>query len=229
MSRFSHLPLESRQLSVILNGRHCLQDINFCIESVGITIVMGANGAGKTLLLKTCAGLVLPDRGSIHWSDKPTPPTLTLVPQQPVLLDRTVKNNLLIALGYHKVKNPLQRCQEALAWSGISHLANHSALSLSTGEQQLVALARAWALSPGLLLLDEPTANLDPARQQKINASIQTLSGQCKIVLTTHSIQQARELAADILFLGHGKLITHSSADEFFHSGEFKQFARACY
>lgn len=225
MNSIGYLPLEARQLGVTLNRRHCLQDINFSLKQEGVTAIMGANGAGKTLLLKTCAGLIAPSHGSLQWSRQPMPPKLTLVPQQAVLLNRSVADNLLIPLKRHKVARPPKRCRDALAWAGIGHLINHNALSLSTGEQQLLALSRAWALAPKVLLLDEPSANLDPQRQQQINALIAALSVECKILLTTHSMQQARELATDILLLNRGRLFSHTSAEQFFSANNLKPFS----
>ena len=147
------------------------------------------------------------------------------MPQQAVLFDRSVADNVLLPLQFHNIKNRQQILREALDWAGIGHLRAQRATMLSTGEQQMVALARARALSPKVLLLDEPSANLDPIRQKRINDLTKTLSDQCKIIMTTHSMQQARELASDILLLEQGKLVTHATAEDFFVSDVFKQFS----
>ena len=153
-----------------------------------------------------------------------TPPELTMVPQKTVLFNTSVKQNIFAPLHYHRTDNADKRTKMALQWAEIEHLQNHAALHLSTGEQQLVALARAWALQPAVLLLDEPCANLDPVRKRKMDALILQLSHDCKIILSTHSIQQARQLANDIILLEHGKLLAHLEHTHFFDSAEFNPF-----
>jgi tungstate transport system ATP-binding protein len=183
---------------------------------------MGPNGSGKTLLLKSCAGLLPASKGRVIWQTTPNPPIITWVPQSAVLLNRSVIENIYRLLKHQgsleDKKIRLRRCEEALAWVGIGHLKQQNALTLSTGERQLLALARAWALSPKILLLDEPSANLDPMRQTQMNSLIRALSERCKIIFSTHSVSQARELATDVLLLKQGRLLTHCNAATFFDS-----------
>ncbi|MGH1487636.1 MAG: ATP-binding cassette domain-containing protein [Cellvibrionaceae bacterium] len=220
-----YLPLRAQQVHLIFDKKTCLSNINLEIISDGITVIMGHNGCGKTLLLKLFAGLYKSTGGTVHWQQHPIPPQLTFVPQKAVLLSTSVENNILKPLLYHRIDNAAMRCQQALDWAGISYLSDQSAINLSTGEQQLVALARAWALDPKVLLLDEPSANLDPTRKQHIDHLVKQMSSSCKIILSTHNIQQARELATDIVLLEHGKLLTHLIADDFFSSAEFMTFS----
>ena len=222
---FQYLPLKVRQAHLAFNNKACLSGINLEIKTPGITVIMGHNGCGKTLLLKLFAGLYQSTSGHVHWQQQPTPPQLTFVPQKAVLLNNTVSNNILTPLLYHGLDNASMRCQKALDWAGISYLADQSANSLSTGEQQLVALARAWALTPQVLLLDEPSANLDPNRKQQIDHLIKHMSNSCKIILSTHSIEQARALGSDIILLEQGQLLTHLKGDDFFHSKAFIRFS----
>ena len=229
---FKHL--QWQQVSLVLTGQYRLRDISFSLNEKGTTAIMGHNGAGKTLLLQLCAGLFTPSSGSILWNHQPSlaprPPQLTLVPQTPVLLKGSVADNILKPLRYHQHKRQHRRehadkrCQQALAWAGIEHLQQRAAQSLSTGERQLVALARAWALQPSILLLDEPCANLDPHRQQQLDQLIEQLSQHCKIIISTHSTRQAQDLAADILLLQQGKLVAHLENQAFFESAAFQQF-----
>jgi tungstate transport system ATP-binding protein len=221
----SYLPLQLNSVGLVLNDSQCLDNINLDIDSSGITVIMGENGSGKTLLLKLFAGLLKPSHGSVVWHQQPKPPALTLVPQQAVLFNTSVENNILHPLRYHHVEDAERHCSNALEWAGIAHLKANITMSLSTGEQQLVALARAWSLNPKVLLLDEPSANFDPTRRQQIDKLIKELSYHCKIIMTTHSIHQARELATEIILLSHGKLLSHSTSDDFFTSTEFNQFA----
>ncbi len=225
MSDPTFLPLNLKNVGLDIGEKTCLSDISFSIENSGITVIMGSNGSGKTLLLKLCAGLLTPSHGSINWQELPQPPQITLVPPHAVLLNRTVIDNIQLPLSYHRRANIIERSRQALEWAGISHIGKQVATTLSTGQQQLVALARAWALEPNILLLDELTANLDPTRRQEIDMLIQQLSESCKIFISTHSIQQAKKLASDILLLDDGKLRIHSVAESFFDSAEFKRFS----
>lgn len=226
---FQHfLPLQLNEISVVFNERTkpltALDKLNLSISSHGITIILGSNGSGKTLLLKCCAELITATKGNIQWRQQPVPPELTLVPQQPVLLDRSVIENIQLPLQHNKLTDNKQNAQDALAWAGIQQLAQLPALTLSTGEQQLLALARAWALRPSILLLDEPTANLDPRRCEQINNLIQQLSLKCKVIMTSHNLAQTQVLANDIVLLDNGRLVTHSQAERFFKSSEYQHF-----
>ncbi len=104
-----------------------------------------------------------------------------------------------------------------LAATGLAHLAHQPARVLSGGEQQRLALARAWALDPEVLFLDEPTASLDPASTRSVEELIGAIHrGGTKIVMTTHDLGQAHRLADEILFLYHGRLIEAGPAEQFF-------------
>jgi tungstate transport system ATP-binding protein len=219
------LPLAFKDVNVILNGKTVLNNINVSINNDGISVIIGSNGSGKTMLLKCCANLILPSSGGIRWQQIPTPPQLTFVPQQPVLLDRSARDNIRLPLEHNKIENADQRCDAALAWANIGPLSQQPALTLSTGEQQLVALARAWAISPQLLLLDEPTANLDPARCQDINNLIQEMSQSCEIIMTTHSLKQAKELASNIILIERGKIVSNLENEAFLTQASTKNLS----
>jgi tungstate transport system ATP-binding protein len=220
------LPLSVENIDLTINTKTCLNDVNFTITNNGITVIMGSNGSGKTLLLKLLAGVIQATKGNINWHKQPQPPALTMVPAKAVLLNRSVLANIALPLRYNinKQKNQRKIIDDALAGADIAYLKHRHAKSLSTGEQQLVALARAWALKPQILLLDEITANLDPVRTQKINVLIKDLSSSCKIILTTHSIKQAKALASDILLLEQGCVLIHTNTDDFFNSDELQHF-----
>ena len=232
------LPVSFKSIDLIIGAKKCLDDVNFTIRDEGITVIMGCNGSGKTLLLKLLAGVVPATSGSINWRKQPLPPALTMVPAKAVLLNRSVWENIALPLHHqkHSQRTRLARTSNetmevekeiiaaALAWADIGYLHKRQARSLSTGEQQLVALARAWALKPQILLLDEITANLDPVRTQKINALIQDLSLCCKVILSTHNLKQAKILASDVLLLEKGCVEIHTNADAFFSSIELQRF-----
>ena len=218
------LPLSFNDVNVIFNEKAVLKNINLNVNDDGISVIIGSNGSGKTMLLKCCANLILPNSGRVNWKRPPKPPQLTFVPQKPVLLDRRVLDNIRLPLAHNKINNIDQRCEEALAWSNISDLSQQHISTLSTGEQQLVALTRAWALAPHILILDEPTANLDPVRTKKINHLIREMSQSCKIIMATHSLQQANELASNIILIEYGQIVSNLKNEEFFNSNAHERF-----
>jgi tungstate transport system ATP-binding protein len=106
--------------------------------------------------------------------------------------------------------------EESLEWAGLADIADIPARKLSGGEQQSLTIARAWALNPEVLLLDEPTANLDPGATRRVEDLIRSFAGAGKkVIMATHNIAQARRLADEVLFLNHGRLLEHAPADRF--------------
>lgn len=222
----SILPLEFREVSFQPKTHRLIKDVSFRLEQGPRTVVIGPNGAGKSLLLRLSHGLLAPSAGQIIWhgADGIRPETRqAMVFQRPVMLRRTVWENMDYALKMRDV--PKQRrpelIGEALGHIGLSRLADTQARALSFGEQQKLALARAWALRPQVLFLDEPTANVDPAATYVIERFIADISREgTKIVLTTHDLAQARRVADEILFMHRGRLIEHRPAEEFFSRPE---------
>lgn len=218
----SVLPLVFQNLGVSRQGKLLLDNLNTTVESAGTTIILGPNGAGKSLLLRIAHGLDLPDQGSLQWNQQtpqPGEPWRAFVFQKPVFLQRSVYANLEYVLKLHKIgkTNCDSLIREALQHTGLAELAARSARTLSGGEQQRLNIARAWILKPKVMLLDEPTAELDPSGVATIEMLIKAIAQQCtKIVMTTHSLGQAKRLASDILFLHQGRLIEHTSANLFF-------------
>lgn len=219
----SILPLTVSGLGFSVADRPLLQHISFTAPSGALLLILGPNGAGKSLLLRLCHGLLSPTAGSIDWGGS-TPAVakqhIAMVFQRPVLLRRSVAANINYALSLKKVprRERRPRIAEALARTDLTQLADRPARVLSGGEQQRLALARAWALRPQVLLLDEPTANLDPAATQAIEALIRAIHQTgTTIMMTTHNLGQAQRLASDVLFLHRGRLLEQTPAREFFH------------
>ncbi len=192
---------------------------SFTLDGPGPTLVMGPNGAGKSLLLRLAHGLLTPTRGQIAWSTG-TRPRQAMVFQQPVLLRRSALANLVHALAVNNVprKTRATLARDALERFGLTASTNTPARVLSGGEQQRLALARAWVLSPQVLFLDEPTSALDPAAIKAVEAAVQEFHQRgTRIVMTTHDLHQARRLAGDVLFLSSGEVREHTPADTFFN------------
>jgi len=198
-----------------------IDNINLTVSDPGITVVMGSNGAGKSLLLRLIHGLLKPSSGHILWNgrdlDLATRRRQALVFQKPVLMRRSVAANIdfVLKAGHHRRK----RRNRILEETGLLRQGHQAARLLSGGEQQRLALARALATSPEILLLDEPCASIDGGATLQIeNLLKQTRDRGVKIMLVTHDTGQARRLADDIIFMHNGRMLEHRPAREFFAS-----------
>jgi tungstate transport system ATP-binding protein len=216
------LPLRLERVSFKAGGQRLIDDISLTLEAGTRTLVLGPNGAGKSLLLRLCHGLLRPSAGSVRWAcDDPARlrREQAFVFQRPVLLRRSAAANVTYALAVGGVPRAErgERVQAALEQVGLAHLADRPARVLSGGEQQRLALARAWAQGPKVMFLDEPTANLDPAATRAIEAVIAALHERgVKIVMTTHDLGQAHRLADEVLFMHSGQLLEQTPAVDFF-------------
>jgi tungstate transport system ATP-binding protein len=216
------LPLELRAVAWEAGGALRIADIDLIVDRGPRTVILGPNGAGKSLLLRLCHGLLAPSSGSIVWrggAASEARARQAMVFQRPVLLRRSAAANVDYALKLRGLGRSERRARVAAALdrTGLSALARQSARDLSIGEQQRLALARAWASEPEILFLDEPTASLDPAATDAVELVIDAmhLAG-CKIVMTTHDLGQARRIADEILFLHRGRILERQEAAHFF-------------
>jgi tungstate transport system ATP-binding protein len=216
------LPLEVEDLEYRVAGRILIDRVGFYVRAGQRTVVLGPNGAGKSLLLQLCHGLLQPTAGRILWGGMGVAAAQrwqAMMFQRPVLLRRSAAANIAYALSVRGVPRAARAglVAAALERVGLAHLAARPARTLSGGEQQRLALARAWVLEPRVLLLDEPAANLDPAATYDLERLIDAMHGAgTKIIMTTHDLGQARRVADEILFFSHGRLIEHAPAAEFF-------------
>ena len=130
------------------------------------------NGAGKSLLLRLCHGLLTPTHGTLSWGKTEAKQHQAMVFQKPVLLRRSAEANINLALQlhHHRRKKRHALVAQALELAGLARYARRPARVLSGGEQQRLAIARAWALKPHVLFLDEPTSNLDPAATRQVES-----------------------------------------------------------
>jgi len=222
MSVASILPLKLHALALRVNGRRIIDRISVDIASGVSTVILGANGAGKSVLMRLMHGLLKPSAGRIQWATN-DPRRLrraqAMVFQQPVMLRRSVLANVVYALAAARVPRVEReaRARNALDSVGLAALADRQARTLSVGEQQRVALARAWALNPEVLFLDEPTASLDPGATREIERVIQAIAeAGTKVVMSTHNLGQAKRLGDEILFLHEGRLAERAPVDRFF-------------
>jgi len=181
------------------------------------TIVLGANGAGKSVLLRLMHGLLRPTSGAVRWSGDNPARKQAMVFQKPVMLRRSALDNVRYALELAGSRDPSAEALAALKEVGLAALALRPARVLSGGEQQRLALARAWALHPEVLFLDEPTASLDPSATREIEAVIRAFdSAGTKIVMATHNLGQARRLGDEVLYLHQGRVLERGPVEAFF-------------
>jgi len=192
--------------------------------------LVGPSGSGKSTLLRLLNFLEAPTRGEISFAGQPFSSTkqiplelrrrVTTVFQRPMLLERTVWENVVFGLRLRGVRNTHQPVQEVLKEVGLDQMARQRARNLSGGEAQRVALARAMVLKPDVLLLDEPTANLDPYNVALIENIIKRLNQEqaATLVLVTHNVFQAHRLADRVVFILEGKIVEVARTEDFFTS-----------
>lgn len=225
----SILPLHADDLRYQINGRALIDGISMSVAAGSFTAVLGPNGAGKSLLLRLLHGLIEPTAGRVRWaglaahSDVVLRRRQAMVFQRPVLLRRSVEANVRYALKWQGVTAAERPAaiDAALDRAGLTDHRRVPARLLSVGEQQRLVVARALAGKPDVMFLDEPTASLDPASVQQIEALLTEASQSgTAIVLVTHDIGQARRLARDIVFVHRGRVIEQTAADRFFDRPE---------
>lgn len=217
----SILPLNLDAVTFEAGGRKLINSLSHRFEAGPRTVILGPNGAGKSLLLRLCHGLLQPTSGSVQWSGGNGHPGRhqAMVFQRPVMLRRSVAANIYYALALKGIARGArkERAAEILERTGLGHLAGRPARVLSFGEQQKLALARAWALRPQVLFLDEPTASLDPAATHAIELLIEAIDqAGTRIIMTTHDLDQARRMADEVLFVHRGQLLESAAAAAFF-------------
>lgn len=177
---------------------------------------VGANGSGKSTLLRVLHGLQVPSEGRVERL-----PGLrqAMVFQRPAMLRLSVSANVALGLWLAGVPRAerRERVTEALVRVGLVGEARRPARALSGGQQQRLALARAWALKPQQLLLDEPTASLDPSAKREVEALIGQFAKQGLTVLfSSHNLGQVKRLATRVVYLEHGRVLADRSVHEFF-------------
>ncbi|MGE5523365.1 MAG: phosphate ABC transporter ATP-binding protein [Rhodospirillaceae bacterium] len=214
------LPLVLDKVTFAIGEHVIIENVSFEIEAGPRTVILGPNGAGKSVLMRLCHGLLKPTSGSIRWlGPRNGRGRQAMVFQRPVMLRRSARANITygLALAGINARERRLRAEDVLEAVGLSHLAEKPARVLSGGEQQRLALARAWALGPEVLFLDEPTANLDPGATREVENLIgQIHAGGTKIIMTTHNLGQARRLGDEILFMYGGLVAERAPVADFF-------------
>ena len=223
MNRSGLLPLVLDRVSFRVNGRTIIDDVSCTFEAGSRTILLGPNGAGKSVLLRLCHGLLVPTAGRIEWQGAAGAASpargQAMVFQRPVMLRRSAIATVVYALSVAGVprRSRRARAERALEAVGLLQVRDRPARALSGGEQQRLALARAWAIEPEVFFLDEPTANLDPGATREVEEIVLRIAAAgTKIVMTTHNLGQARRLGDEVVFVCNGRIVEHAPVERFF-------------
>jgi tungstate transport system ATP-binding protein len=211
---------------VRLGPVHALQDVTLQIQRGERVALVGANGCGKSTLLRLLNGLLQPAAGHIV---RDATARQALLFQRPHMLRTTARNNIALGLWLGGQRWPAARTRaaEALARVGMTDLAGRNAKTLSGGQQQRLALARAWAIRPEVLLLDEPTASLDPRAKHEVETLVAefttgatpglTGDNPISLVFASHNLGQVKRLATRVMYLEHGRVLADLPVDQFFN------------
>ena len=195
-----------------------LSEVSLSILPGERVALVGANGCGKSTLLRLLHGLVAPTAGRTHAAPKLRQAMLF---QKPHLMRLSVQANIALGLWLRGTAwaAAKTRALEALSRVGLLDLALRNARQLSGGQQQRVAMARAWALQPQVLLLDEPTASLDPHAKREVEALIKAFSSgpeAMTLVFASHNLGQVKRLASRVIYLEHGRVLADLPVSDFF-------------
>ena len=228
--------IETKNLCVDL-GSFQLQDINLTVDGSEYFIVLGPTGAGKTVLLETIAGLYPVKSGEIWLSGKeitrlePEKRGISIVYQDQALFPHlSVKDNIIFGLRLRKQAR--QEIAASLDWLtellGISHLLERKPNTLSGGERQKVALARALSIKPQVLLLDEPLSALDPESREAMQRELRRIHNRLKVttIHVTHDFEEAIALGDHIAVLGEGRIKQVGTPKDIFNQPNSEFVAR---
>ena len=224
-------PILTIQNLIVQRGGVRVLDIDeLNVETSRILALIGPNGAGKSTLLLTMAGLLKPDQGKIFYRGNPIDNnasrsdmrrSVSVVFQEPLLLNTTVYKNVALGLKFRHLTSTeiAKSVEESLDYFGISFLAKRSAKTLSGGESKRVSLARAFALKPQLILLDEAFNSLDPPTRETLIEDLQNILEKTKItaVMALHDREETLRLAQDVAVMTTGKLIQTGTTTQVFN------------
>ena len=217
----SILPLTLDKATARMRGKKLVGPVSFTLAPEGFTMVIGPNGAGKTTLLRLMHGLQRCASGHVTWAKPEARNKQAFVFQSPIMLRRSVLDNLAYPLRLRGMGKAAARAKAAQCAGnfGLESLLESWAPLLSGGEKQKLSLARALITAPEILFLDEPCASLDGRATREIEAILQQVQARgTRLVMSTHDMGQARRLAGDVIFMLHGMVHEHADAEPFFTS-----------
>lgn len=218
-----------RDVDVDFGGVHALRGVSLTVRPGESIALVGANGSGKSTLLRVLHCLIQPTRGQAFCTARKHQAMLF---QQPYLLRMSVLSNVALALWLRGLRwrEARAKAREALERVGMGDLAGRNAKALSGGQQQRLAMARAWAVKPDVLLLDEPTASLDPHAKRDVEQMMQdfmqqpVVSAQAQtpalqppaMIFSSHNLGQVKRLARRVIYLERGRVVVDLPVQDFF-------------
>jgi len=217
---------ELQSADVRFGRLQALTGVSLRIQAGESVALVGANGSGKSTLLRVLHGLVPPSAGRLHCDPQATQAMLF---QRPFMLRTSARNNVALGLwlrGAHWA-DAKARALAALARVELALRAQQSARTLSGGQQQRLALARAWALNPDVLLLDEPTASLDPHAKREVEQLLADFAaGQdgrpVTVIFASHNLGQVKRLATRVIYLEQGRVLADLPVNDFFDAAKLQ-------
>jgi phosphate transport system ATP-binding protein len=232
--------MHSKSLTLGFSGRTVLSDINVALPRGSITALIGPTGSGKSTFLRTLnrmndrvpgferSGDVTLDDISL-WAQNVDLLQLRrrvgMLFQRPNPFPMSIRDNVVAGVKAHRIAKGKQldvvaerRLAEVGLWDAVKDRLNDSPFRLSGGQQQLLCLARALAVGPEILLLDEPTSSLDPLSTESIESLLKTLTPALTLIVVTHNLGQARRVSHNTMFFYQGALIEHGPTDALFSS-----------
>jgi tungstate transport system ATP-binding protein len=221
--------LQLTGVSVRFGEVMALSDIHLGIAPGEVVALVGSNGSGKTTLLRALHGKLSHsgERRVREADGQGRPLVQRMVYQRPFMLRLSALNNLRLALWLGGVPRHLwtARAEQALQRVGLAGLGSRPARAMSGGQQQRLALARAWAVQPDVLFLDEPTASLDPTAKKEVETLLEGFAAEgTTLVMSTHNLGQAKRLARRVVYLDAGRIVVDEPAESFFsdaaHTGD---------
>lgn len=221
--------LQLDRISRIYGEKYALRDVSLSVSRGEVVAIIGPSGAGKSTLMRICDMLEEPSAGTVTLFGTPVEKKtrkelrtrVGILFQKTILFDRTVSENVALGLQYRRcpADEINRRAAECLKNLGMEEYGNRNARTLSGGEGQRIAFARVLLTGPDLLLLDEPTANLDPLATKMIEDMIRTENAEhhTTIILNTHDQSQGMRLADRIIVLMNGEIVQTGTPDEIFY------------
>ena len=203
-----------------VNNKPFFKNLSTDISTNGITVILGPNGSGKTLLTKIIKGLIKPESGELSIKLNGTTPKTGYLSQNIIFLRRNVFNNLAYPLEIKVFNKKMinKRIEFLLKYFGFSSKEKISARNLSEGNKQYLSFIRTLVSEPNLLILDEPSSNLDMRFTKKVENFLIKERNRIKIIMVTHDLFQAKRLADEILFINDGEIIEVSTKNKFLKS-----------
>lgn len=224
----SILPMTLTGAKARVQGKQILGPVDLTLGASGVTMLIGPNGAGKTTLLRLIHGLQRQSGGAQDWAVPVANARAAqaFIFQHPTLMRRSVLGNIAYPLRLRGVSRRDARVQ-AEHWAarcGVGDHLDQPASSLSGGERQKLALARALIRSPEMLILDEPTAHLDGRSTREVEAILlDAVARDTRLLMATHDMGQARRLGSDVVFLHKGQVVETGPASGFFNAPQTKE------